>query len=77
VSCENAGTNIQPPVSQIGRWAIFGIVGCQIETYQHQRGLRYGSASFSGEKRPNLDEIMRNEELHGYGQKHRGWEKGV
>jgi hypothetical protein len=62
-------TNIQPPASQIGRWAIFGTLGCQIETYQHWRGLKYGStgcaggsASFLGEKIPNLDENIRNEE---------------
>jgi hypothetical protein len=53
----------------IGRWVIFGVLGCQIEVYQHRRGLRYGSmvctggsASFSGEKGPNLDEIMGNNE---------------
>jgi hypothetical protein len=69
VSCENAGTNIQPPGSQIGRKVIIWTVWCQIETDQHRRGLNYGSTGctggsecFLGEKRPNLDKIMRNDE---------------
>jgi hypothetical protein len=65
VSCENAGTNVQPPASQIGRKAIFWAIECQIETYQHRRNFNYGSTgctggfvSVLGEKTPNLDENM-------------------
>jgi hypothetical protein len=61
--------NPEPPGSQIGRKVIIWTVWCQIERDQHRRGLNYGSTGctggsecFLGEKRPNLDKIMRNDE---------------